>query len=85
MSGGIPVSRSLVFVLSSGEPVLDWGDGRVQDILTGEFIEFDESRYGRPISDGDLEALKNNGRVEDYNARTVHLRPLPEPPRQMID
>lgn len=85
MTGGVPVTRSWVFVLKSGEVVIDWGDGRVQDILTGDFRRFEDQDYGRAVMDHDLESLKNNGRVESYDARKVVLRPLPEPPRSTID
>lgn len=85
MMRGVPVVRSLVFVLMSGETVVDWGDGRVQDVLSGEFIPFEERDYGRPATDSDLENLKRNGRVEAWDDRMVFLRPLPDPPRQMID
>ncbi len=85
MTDGTPIPRGLVFVLKSGEMVVDWGDGRVQDIETGSFLTFKESNYGRAISDQDLERLRNLGRVVDYDARIVHLRPLPEPPRRTID
>lgn len=85
MAGGIPVPRDLVFVLRTGETVLDVGDGRVQDVQTGEFMEFRERDYGRAILDGDLETLKNNGVVHAYDARIIYLRPLPEPPRRTIE
>lgn len=85
MPGGFPVTRGLVFVLNSGEVVFDWGDGRVQDILTGEFHSFDERDYGRAVLDADLEMLKNNGRVESYDDRIVYIRHLPEPPRRTLD
>lgn len=85
MSSGTPIPRDLIFVLKTGETVVDWGDGRVQDIESGGFIPFRESDYGRPISDQDLDRLRNIGRVIDYDARTVFLRPLPEPPRRTID
>jgi hypothetical protein len=85
MPSGIPVPRDLIFVLKTGEFVLDVGDARVQDVQTGEFVAFHERDYGRGILDGDLEILKNNGVVTFYDARTVYLRPLPEPPRRTID
>jgi hypothetical protein len=85
VTSGIPVPRSLVFVLKTGEVVFDWGDGRVQDVMTGEFLGFDEDNYGRAVLDTELESLRNNGRVESFDARTVHLRPLPEPPRTTIE
>jgi hypothetical protein len=85
MISGIPITREWVFVLKTGEVVVDWGDGRVQDILTGDFLDFEERDYGRAAMDPDLESLKNNGRIEAYDTRTVYLRPLPEPPRPTID
>jgi hypothetical protein len=85
MTRGIPVSRSIVFFLKSGEAVIDWGDGRAQDLWTGEFYPLDESQFDRAISDADLANLRNNGRIEGFDARTVYLRALPEPPRSTID
>lgn len=85
MPNGTPVPRDLVFVLKSGEIVFDWGDGRVQDVITGEFIRFTERNYGRAVLDTDLDMLRNTGRVEAFDARLVYLRPLPDPPRRTID
>lgn len=85
MPTGNPVPRDLIFVLKSGEIVFDWGDGRVQDIMTGKFLRFKERDFGRAILDTDLEMLRNMGRVEAFDVRLVYLRPLPDPPRRMID
>jgi len=85
MARGMPVPRSLVFLTVTGEAVVDWGDGRVQDITSGGFMTYSESNYSRPLTDVELQTLKNNGRVEDYDDRMVYLRPLPEPPRKTID
>jgi hypothetical protein len=85
MSKGLPVSRGLVFFLNTGEIVVDWGDGRVQDIMTGEFMPFEERNYGGAITDSDLELLKKNGRVVSFDSRTVYLGPLPEPPRSTLE
>ena len=85
MPRGIPVSRSLIFVLKSGDAVVDWGDGRVQDILQGEFRPYNEGEYGRAVSDVDLEQLRKNGRIEAYDANMVYIRTLPEAPSKTID
>jgi hypothetical protein len=85
MIGGTPVARGLVFMLNTGEVVVDWGDGRVQDVLTGEFMNYEERNYGGAVQDADLEILKKNGRVAGYDANVVYLKPLPEPPRSTID
>jgi hypothetical protein len=85
MVKGTPVPRGLVFLLKSGEVVVDWGEGRVQDILTGDFLDFKESDYAGAVSDNDLEMLKKNGQVVSYDIRIVYLQSLPEPPRETID
>jgi hypothetical protein len=85
MTSGTPVARGLVFILQTGEIVVDWGEGRVQDILTGDFLEFEESDYGGAVTDSDLERLKDLGRVVSYTIHLVYLRPLPEPPRPTIE
>ena len=85
MTRGMSVPRSLVFLTVTGEAVVDWGDGRVQDITSGGFMTYSESNYSRPLTDVELQTLKNNGRVEDYDDRMVYLRPLPEPPRKTIE
>jgi hypothetical protein len=83
--GGIPVSRSWIYVLKTGEVVVDWGDGRVQDVASGEFLSAQESDYDRPVADQELEQLKLNGRVESFDYRMVNLLPLPESPRSTIE
>jgi len=85
MTRGMPVARSLVFVLETGGIVVDWGDGRVQDPLTRAFIPCQESDVDRVVTDGGLNSLRNNGRLEVYDAATVFLRPLPEPPRKTLE
>ena len=85
MPAGVPVARSWVYVLRSGEVVVDWGDGRVQDIGSGDFLSVSESDYDRPVTDSELDHLKLNGRVESFDARLVHLLPLPEPPRPTME
>lgn len=85
MPQGTPIPRGLVFVLKTGRTVVDWGDGRVQDIESGRFLPFLEADYGRAISDQDLDRLRNIGRVNSFDGRLVYLRPLPEPPRRTID
>jgi hypothetical protein len=85
MTSGTPIPRGLVFVLKSGEVVVEWGEGRVQDILTGDFLDFKESDYAGAVSDSDLEVLKKNGQVVSYDNRIVVVQSLPEPPRETIE
>ncbi|MCJ7513008.1 MAG: hypothetical protein MUO23_08560 [Anaerolineales bacterium] len=85
MPGGIPVARSWIYVLKSGEVIVDWGEGRVQDIASGDFLTVQESDYDRPVTDSELDHLKMNGRIERYDTRLAHLLPLPEPPRRALE
>ncbi len=80
-----PVNRTLIIVLQDGTPVLDWGDGNAQDLLTGEFRSFKEGEYSHPIQDKELDVLKQTGRIKDYDSRQVYLLQMPEPPRRTID
>ncbi|MGH2627133.1 MAG: hypothetical protein ACRDHY_10830 [Anaerolineales bacterium] len=85
MTTGLPVPRAWITLAKSGEIILDWGDGMVQDVLTGDFLQIQEADLGRPVSDAELDTLRKNGRVESYDARNVYLRHLPEPPRPTIE
>ncbi len=75
---GAAVPRHSVFVLDDGEIVVQWDAQRVQDLLTGQYRQYDSRSYGRPIADRDLEQLKASGCVEHYNRQFVWLFALPE-------
>ncbi len=65
--------------------MVDWGDGRVQDVENGHFLAFTERDFGHAVTDRDLDRLVNAGRIDSYDTRVVFLRPLPEPPRRTMD
>ena len=85
MPSGTPISRQWVCMLNDGTPVIDWGDGRAQDIYSGDFMEFNEKDYSHPITDPELDMLVRAGRVEHYDSQNVYIYSLPEPPRKTID
>ena len=82
---GTPVLKEFMYILKDGAMVVDWGDGQVQDVMTGDFMLFRESDIGQKMTDRDLDLLKKRGRVASYDARTVYLMPLPEGNRKMLD
>ncbi len=84
-TSGTPINREWIYMLQNGTPVIDWGDGRVQDMYTGEFMPFHERDYSHGITDHELDVLKNAGRVSEYDSKNVWVNALPEPPRDMID
>lgn len=85
MPGGVPIDRQWIFVLRDGRPVLDWGDGLVQDLLNGEFVNFSKETISHPIQDDDLEMLKRAGRIERFNDRQVYVYSLPERPQPTLE
>lgn len=82
---GVEVPKQYMYVLKDGRFVVDWGDGQVQDVMTGEFIAFKEADIGHPLMDKELDILITRGRVANYDSRHVYLLPLPEGKRQMLD
>lgn len=82
---GTPIIRQWIYMMNDGSPVIDWGDGKVQDMYTGDFMPFEERNYSHGITDSELDVLKNAGRVSSYDSLNVFVNSLPEPPRDMID
>ena len=62
MSGGTPVHRQWVLVLHNGEIVVDWGDGWVQSVYSGEFMQIDQTQTSLSVQNDDLEMLVRAGR-----------------------
>jgi hypothetical protein len=85
MPTGIPINRQWIYILKNGSPVVEWGEGLAQDMLSGEFLHPAEGDYSHAIRDDELEMLKRAGRVESYDAQQVYIYSLPELPRRMME
>lgn len=85
MPTGTPIERQWIYILKDGTPILEWEDGLVQDLTSGEFIKISKKEVSHPIQDQDLELLKRAGLVEKYDARLVFVFNLPERPLKTID
>jgi hypothetical protein len=73
------ITRSRVFVLLDGSFVVRWSENQVQDLLTGQYREFERRRdYGAPITDFELNQLKQAGIVDEFDREQVWLSPSPE-------
>ena len=83
--GGVPYARHTLVVLTDGTPVIDWGEGSFQDILTGKFIKGSEANVGHTIIDEELVQLKMLGHVLRFDDAMVYLPPLPELRRRTIE
>ena len=75
---GSAVPRHYVFVLDDGTFVVQWSDKKVQDILSGDVLTYDQDQFGHQVTDGELLKLKAAGRVEHYTQRYIWLYALPE-------
>ena len=78
MSDGMIVNRQWVLVTPDGRTVVDWGDGRAQDLDTGEFITFPTDVTCYSVSEDGLAYLLKTGRIEKYDNVNVHLASLPD-------
>ena len=85
MTDGTPFSRDFILVCEDGRIVLDWGDGLLQDLETGDFFHGMEGLASRKIENAELELLKRAGRVKWFDKREVYFLNLPERPTQTID
>lgn len=78
---GSPVPRRNVFILADGSFVVQWDEGRVQELLSGRYRKYDDGDFGHAITNYELNQLKAAGRVEHYDQRYVWLYALPETSR----
>lgn len=85
MDRGTAVERAFVCILPNGTVCVDWGDGRMQDVVTGEFKPASLDITTHTATDAELGALVRQGIATGYDARYVYLLPLPAPPRKTLD
>jgi hypothetical protein len=78
MPSGFAVTRQWICVQRDGAIILDWGDGRAIDLISGEFIPFDPAQFNHSVQDDELETLKRMGRVSSYDKNNVHIVSMPE-------
>ena len=84
MTNGLPVERQYFLVAHDGSVIIDWGNGRQQDVLTGEFRTLPVDSFFRPVQDHELNRLIAAGRVESFDRRLVYVLILPEVSRRTI-
>ncbi len=85
MPSGMPINRQWIYILRNGTPVFDWGDGLAQDLMSGDFLDYEKNDISHPIQDNELEMLKRAGRVERFDAGQVYVFSMPEPPHRTLD
>jgi hypothetical protein len=85
MKRGIPVERAFLCLLADGSLCVDWGDGRMQDVLTGEFRVVAPGLATHTATEADLRGLVRQGLAAGYDATHAYLLPLPERPLRTLD
>ena len=85
MKRGTAIDRAFMCVLQDGLVVVDWGDGRMQDVRSGEFRPKVDDRLARTITDDELQSLVQQGIATGYDAKYVYLLPLPEAERNTLE
>jgi hypothetical protein len=85
MPAGLPVDRQWVLVMPNGDTVVDWGDRRVQNVHSGNFLGYYPPVGAISIPDAQLEALKRAGIVCAYDHHTVYFTYLPEQQPPIIE
>ncbi len=85
MTDGTPFSRDFILVFEDGRIVLDWGDGLLQDLESGDFFRGSEGYASRKIENSELDLLKRAGRVRWFDKREVYFLNLPERPSPTLD
>ncbi len=73
----IPVPRNRIFVLSEGLFVVQWEENRVQDLLHGRYLSYQDNLFGNAITDYELSQLQQSGIVSAFDQELVYLEPSP--------
>ncbi len=75
---GAAIPRYQIFVLADGNPVVQWSEHTVQDLMSGTYRPYTQHDFGHLIHDYELERLKSAGIIEHYNRTYVWVYALPE-------
>lgn len=78
MPGGTVIDRNWLVLLDDGTPAVDWGDGTMQNIITGEFIADTGRSAAFPVPPEELARMAKAGVIIFAGEKQVELHPLPE-------
>lgn len=78
MTKGTPLNRTWICVLIDGSIVIDWGNGKAQDMYSGTYRPFREGEFSHVATDRELDQLKRAGLVTGYTNRQAYITALPE-------
>lgn len=72
-TSGSAVPRYDVFVLKDKTSVVRWATNHVQDLRTGQFLNYDASQFDHSITDDELRQLQKESCVEHFTEQFVWL------------
>jgi len=71
------INRKWIFLLKDGNAALDWGEGKAQILLSGEFTRYSADDYSHLLQDDELIPLVEAGRIADFNTHQAAIVPWP--------
>jgi len=85
LTEGTAVNREWVLFTQNGTLIVDWGDGKYMDVLSGEFIDIQENEISHHPTNEELDWQVHINCVVKYDAKSVWFVKLPERPQRTID
>ncbi len=85
MTEGTAVNRDYVLLTQDGRLIVDWGDGKFMDVLSGNFVEIKEEEISHHPTNEELDWLVHINAVVKYDGKSVWFAKLPERPLRTID
>ena len=73
-NASIPIPRHRVFVLHDGTFVVQWEENLVQVLLSGRYLNYNREQFGNPITNWELNQLRQAGLIAHYDDDFVHLQ-----------
>lgn len=78
-TGGVVVARYQVFVLTNGSFAVQWRDSVVQELLTGQYRDYEQSTdFGYSVTDYELSQLQATGFIAQYDQNHVWFHTVPQ-------
>ncbi|MBI9044679.1 MAG: hypothetical protein JEZ06_09350 [Anaerolineaceae bacterium] len=84
MARGTPIDRQFILVNQNGLIVIDWGNGKYQDVYEGNIVECKEIEL-RAVREDELTILKSGQWILDFDSRMVYFLSLPQANIDTID
>ena len=68
------INRKWFFVMNNGKLVLDWGQGKAQEVTSGKFVSYVPKNYAHAVEDQELIELVEKNRIVRFDQEKVVLK-----------